>query len=666
MTLFMRTASQLLIPFFVLMAFAMGVFFRGLDEVLFAPALFCVVIAALMLLRPGFVRSWSFPADGASVFLALFWFWMVIALSWSHVPAISCIFTILIGSLPLLYFSLTQHDDADLMIRRTGAGLAVLVALLAVWVLVQFMVLTDLVDSRIRHPMLNPNNLAVVLALGVFLMAQIFMRTGLVMRGVIGVAMIIGVVAVLLTQSRGGVLGLAVGLAVVAITCFPALKSGIRLAGWKVYCILGSILTLGALFMLGVMAVRGYDFHLLAGGLASISVRFVLWGASLQMMFDHPFPGVGLGVFYLVYPPYRREMDDSDGYFVHMDPLQFGIEMGILAPILFYAFAIAVLLRTIRAVSATPPGDPRRLALMIPFAGLMSLLVNAHVNFDLYMLPGIVIAAVMLAAWYRAGESILGPRRITLSLADFPARVFLVPALILLFVLAPVWLVRAGVAVQSINSSAMAMARGDMGTARDLIDRAIVYGPPDYYRTTYMDAQWYGKMLQDNFMSFSATERADYYAAFNHAAAETMRLNPYYSYALNYFALIQYIAYPRIDPRGRDKAQATLESALVLDPLNFDVRMGLSKLYADRGAPRRAVDVLTGILDWDVARQYAPPVYRNMIVDAMKVAGDPRLAEFSEQTKTMNEALKDRAQIRYRLENWLYDRWAIAKAKLGY
>ena len=67
-----------------------------------------------------------------------------------------------------------------------------------------------------------------------------------------------------------------------------------------------------------------------------------------------------------------------------------------------------------------------------------------------------------------------------------------------------------------------------------------------------------------------------------------------------------------------------------------------------------------------MARQYAPPVYRNMIVDAMKVAGDPRLAEFSEQTKTMNEALKDRAQIRYRLENWLYDRWAIAKAKLGY
>ena len=126
------------------------------------------------------------------------------------------------------------------------------------------------------------------------------------------------------------------------------------------------------------------------------------------MIQDYFWLGTGLGTFYYYYTAYRSPLDASDGFFAHMDPLQFWMETGVLAPVLFYGVLLCVLLRTIRAVWAARANYLQRLEIMAPFCGLLALTLHTHLTFHLYM-PGILLPlAVFLACWYVATEKALG------------------------------------------------------------------------------------------------------------------------------------------------------------------------------------------------------------------------------------------------------------------
>ncbi|HEY8190241.1 MAG TPA: hypothetical protein VIF12_06110, partial [Micavibrio sp.] len=149
-------------------AFAAGVFFRGFDQAVFAPALLMVFLAGGMMMAHGVRTGWAFPSGGCAVALALFWLWTGFSLTWSAVPHVSTIFVLIIGSMPFLFFTTLQHPRADALIRAQMAAVIAVIAVMALWAMIQFWFLADLAGARIRHPMLNPNNLAVLFTMAAF------------------------------------------------------------------------------------------------------------------------------------------------------------------------------------------------------------------------------------------------------------------------------------------------------------------------------------------------------------------------------------------------------------------------------------------------------------------------------------------------------------------
>lgn len=644
------TLFSIVVGLLTALAFVIGVFFRGLDQPLFAPALLCVLLMAGLMLAGGMRTGWSFPAAAATGFLALFWLWMVLALSWSSVPEVSGVFTLLIGSMPLLVFATLQHARAGDLVRVQMQAVAAIMMLVALWALVQFFFLHDLAGSRIHHPMLNTNNLAVLLVATMFPVLLWFHRAQGWRVFMAGACLVILLMAMVTTQSRGGLLGLLCGTGVFAIVCLPLLLQKAKRFIW-----LSAALTCGLIIMFSVIDMREESIRFIGAGspMSSITERFMLLGSGLQMIRDHPFPGIGLGVFYLAFPPYRHPGDLSDGYFLHVDPLQFGIEMSPLATILFYAFCTAVLVRTILSVRAARDMDARA-GIVLPFAGLLALMVNTHVNFDLYMLPALMMAAILLGAWFLGTENVLGPARIRLSLKIRPHAVFLIPAFTLLFFLAPVWLVRAGFTVHEGNLASQALGRNDMTAARSHIDVALKYGIASYYRSYHLDALWRVQVLRANFYALTAAERESLFQEALHSIDRALRYNPYYVHALNQKALLYVLAYPRLDPDGLGKAEHLLQQALALDPLSFDTRLGLAKVLRMQGKKDQAMNVLEDGFYWDAVRRYAPLPYRQLLIELKKETGQQQ--EAADLTKEMYQYIatfEARQKQRIGIDQWV-------------
>ncbi|HEY8190924.1 MAG TPA: O-antigen ligase family protein, partial [Alphaproteobacteria bacterium] len=564
-----------------------------------------------MMLFQGRRAAWRFPSAGCAIALALFWLWMGISLTWSAAPYISMIFALIIGSLPFLFFATIQHPRADALIRGQMIGVGAILVLMAAWAVIQFALLPDLAGARIRHPMLNPNNLAVLFVMGAFPMLWAFSSLKGVRMIVSGLLLGLLVCAMMMTQSRGGLLGLVCGAGLFMVCCRDVLKER-----WKRFVIFGCVLavTLGALFL--TISGRQDHIRLLGGGhtMASVDERFLLLGSALKMLADDPFPGIGLGVFYLAFPPFRHVNDLSDGFFVHIDPLQFAIEMSPIAAVLFYAFCIAVLIRTLRALRQPQARQGNRLAVVLPFCSLLALLINAHVNFDLYMLPALMLAAIMMAAWYEGTERILGPARKMLALNNKAHLAFLAPLFLLLFIAAPAWVARAGLSVHESALLSQAMQDNDAVAAQTHIDRASRYGIGSYYRSYYLNALWRGQELRAQSSTLDAAQREAAFQAAQTLLDQAILRNPYYVQALSQKALLYYTVWPGPRDEALEQARALIEQAVRIDPISFDLRSGLAKILDDQGKTQEAIAVLEEGNRWQAIRRYAPPYYTEMLI----------------------------------------------------
>ncbi len=634
-------------------AFIIGIFFRGLDQVLFTPALLCVLLMAALMLAGGLRRGWDFPAAVSTGFLALFWLWMTWALAWSSVPQVSTVFTLLIGSIPLLVFATIQHSRAVELVRAQTVAITGVMVIVALWALTQFFFLHDLAGSRIHHPMLNTNNLAVLLVMAMFPMMLWFHRAPGWKSVFPGACLVLLVMAMMTTQSRGGLLGLVCGVGVCGIFCFPLIRQQARRFIWLFAAILCGVTVLFSMIDMREEAIR-----FMGGGnaMASVNERFLLLGSGLRMMMDHPFPGIGLGAFYLAFPPYRHANDLSDGYFLHVDPIQFGIEMSPVATVLFYAFCTALLLRTVFAVRAAQDMHART-AILLPFASLLALLVNIHVNFDLYMLPALMAAALMIGAWFLATEQVLGPARMRMTLKNHAHMAFLIPVFILAFLLAPIWLVRAGVGVQEANLASAAISKGDIHAAQTHIDRAMKYGVPSYYRVYHLDSMWRVHMLRTQFFALTAMERAVLFNTALQSSDMALRYNPYYVHSLNQKALLYVLGYPRLATDGLERAQTILQQSLTIDPLSFDARMGLAKVMVMQNRKEQAIQVLEDGFYWNAMRRYAPVPYRQLLIQLKKDTGqDQDVAALNQDMANYIKMAQYRAKRRRGIDQWVAEK----------
>jgi hypothetical protein len=152
--------------------------------------------------------------------------------------------------------------------------------------------------------------------------------------------------------------------------------------------------TLGTMGVVAILATGVWErfASLIDGGKERVG-RLAIWESSLDMLTLSPLFGVGPGVFHLAYPAYRLPGDDSAGWWVHMDSLQWAIESGWIAGLLFYGiFAFAA--RRVWLLKKSGKLQPHQAA---SAGALLCLFVCAHTTYILHIVPFLMLTGICFA-----------------------------------------------------------------------------------------------------------------------------------------------------------------------------------------------------------------------------------------------------------------------------
>ncbi len=645
--------SRLLIPAVFGVVVALAMFFRGIEQALFAPVLGGAWVCAALAFWPARrMVGWDAPWAPLTVALVLFFGWIGLAVFRADVAFVSGAFTAMLLLVPALFFTLTLYRDhgPDILpaMTRVLTGLG---AALSVWTIFQAAVLPDLAGGRIHHPFLNANDLGAFIAMSVpFALAMLLRGSGRVMVAG-GVMVALALVAIAMTESRGGFLAAGAVIVVMALWCAPQTRRRIGpfvltlVAAWAMWFALCAYLN-------DVDTIATRFGGIMGDSKASIDERYLIWTTALSMAAHHPWTGMGgLASFYLSYAGMRPFGDTSDGYFVHLDPLQFAVETGIPALIFFYLLLGVIAVRTVMAASATQDMG-QRLAVLAPAASLLVLVLNAHLSFQLYMPVFLIPAGVILAVWYAATEQCLGRNRFALSFKAPFVRHVVFAGVMAGLVLTAAWCVRAGVGIYYTDRGHAMLGRDDFQAAERVLALAHRWAPESYGRVYYIDAVAARLRLNKNVLD-GQVPRVVYdraLAGYDRAIA----LNPYNAYYRNEKALLIYTVAGVMEPNGAAMAEQILREALALDPLNFEVRVGLAQIYAASGRVDQSVAVLEDVMRWRVAELYASPQYLGMLAQMHQRAGNAdRAAFYADKIAARTEQRNIQVRSRTGVDQWL-------------
>ena len=180
--------------------------------------------------------------------------------------------------------------------------------------------------------------------------------------------------AVLLTQSRGGIIVFLVGTVFVLMARY----------GWKLAGSCALLLVLAGILIPTPIRERILTEH--QQNPVSYA-RWQMWQAAISQMVDHPL-GIGLGLYQYTYPLYAFPVDGEISRFgkvaqtPHNDYLQMGVEMGPGA-ILVFGVGIVLLLRELRQVLQSRLRRWQRSLVVGAGGGVIGLLTHAMLDSSL-------------------------------------------------------------------------------------------------------------------------------------------------------------------------------------------------------------------------------------------------------------------------------------------
>lgn len=326
----------------------------------------------------------------------LFWALALVSVFLSDVQHVSFLYFGAFSLLPLSFLILVLAPEREQVFRRAGYGIAGVVLLFVPVAAYQYWVY-----GTVTWPLANPNMMAALFSLAFFAaVGVVLMENTRADRSFASIAAALFLLGVVLTRSQASLMALAFTVALLLFLCIDRVKS--------------RRLELGFVFVFTLITVPFLSFvvpdgvatplETIAGRIGaaedlSTLTRAEIWGAGWQMFKDHALTGTGIGTFFLYYPEYRGADYYSSGLMAHGDPLQFAIEMGVLAPFLFYAFVILAVVQTVTSVRGLPGGDVRRVLILTPFCALGALVVHAHVSFPFYTPAVAFLTGAFLAFW---------------------------------------------------------------------------------------------------------------------------------------------------------------------------------------------------------------------------------------------------------------------------
>ena len=266
--------------------------------------------------------------------------------------------------------------------------------------------------SRLSGGISDPNELAALLVPAIVIGAFMFAVTSLPLwRWLLGTAVLVTSLALFLTQSRGGLLSLAV---VVLVT--PFLAGPVRLRALVVILCIAAI----GIGYYSLVAPPQALSHVTKFSVGSGTGREDLWRVSIQMFENHPVAGVGTGNFQVVEPRYalrninlpRVDLVVDTPKVAHNTYLHVLTELGLVGIVAFGGMLLGALAIAWRAIRTLARRGERRLEILgrgvlIGTIGMLAayVFITAQYEKQLWLLLGVCAALSTLA---RAGETAEG------------------------------------------------------------------------------------------------------------------------------------------------------------------------------------------------------------------------------------------------------------------
>jgi O-antigen ligase len=391
----------------------------------------------------------SVPKTALALCLTLFWLWLAISLSWSLAPSISVINFWWVGSLALVFWLYTLTPDRDALWSHAAAIILVLGIVLALMGVHQVLVLEQqarsIFETRNTHAAFL--NLVALPASAYFLLLMADKGAPRHFPGLLGVVLYILFFAIFITASRGATVSLFFSMGIlVALGMRNLPKRGVVV-----------LLLLMATAYLSTKISHGELGERLPQ-LMHDSGRWVIWQSSWDLLQASPWHGIGLGLYYLAFPPYRNPVDNSGGFFAHSDYLQIWIETGLPGLLLLLAVLFAALWLLVRTLSVKSMSNCARIELTGLFCGLLAVAGQSFVDFNLYILSIMMISGLVMGRFHQLANRELKPASMRIRFSHLVGKQAFPVIVVLLLLLPALYFVSLGLA-NSYYDKALAQSR---------------------------------------------------------------------------------------------------------------------------------------------------------------------------------------------------------------
>ena len=200
--------------------------------------------------------------------------------------------------------------------------------------------------KRVFSSLENPNILAGYLDAMICLAFGFFVKCGSRAKRIVLSCFLFALIACLvMTYARGAML--VIGVILVLYGLFQ---------DWRILlaCLL---IGAGALLLDPMLSERLLSVFTKVD--TSTEMRVALWESTLQMIQDHPFLGIGWGMYFMVYPEYDFYLQGAPVQIVHAHNmyLNYAAEIGIPGALSFLWFFFGSLVLALRVPRKTPPWE---------------------------------------------------------------------------------------------------------------------------------------------------------------------------------------------------------------------------------------------------------------------------------------------------------------------
>ena len=618
---------------FVAGALGLAVFYHGPQIPLLAAAQFLLVTWLALSLACSYTSGLRLPLTPVSISLTLFWQWLGVSLIWSAVLVTSVINFWWVGSLALAFWAYTLAPQRERVWFLVSRFALVGALALCAYALIQLFAWRE----SPRSTFVNIHSFAALMMLialalgGYFLIAWQRGATART-RYALGACLFVLYFTIASTGGRGTTASIALSLVVFLLLAARAVERRALLVLFGI--VVGAYVAANLLLHGGV----GDRMATLADPASAAFPRLLIWRGSWEMLMREPWWGIGLGTYYLAWPPFRDPTDSTLGFFVHNDYLQIWIEAGLPALLLLLASFASVAFMLVRLLRRAGIAPALRLELLGLFAGLLAVATHSFLDFNLYILSISITAGLVLGRFHEIATQAVPARVHTMQPARAMQRHAYRVTVVLLALFPSFYFVALGTSDYLYKCGFDLAATGKLVEADDAFTWAERLLPRDDKVLT-MHADLYRHVMRNLSQPDSAERRSLYEAALA-LLDEAQSANPYRSlvYVVRGRILRENPELTGADWRAR--AQSEYAKSIALNPRFYDPRMEYAKMLADAGREQEAYQILNaGIDHWYYPGAPVLAYYGFTAQVARKLGETARAAEIDQKINAMQAAI---------------------------